>query len=371
MFEHLYRSLFTTPPETEWAPGLGYEGGSRRIKRTSILDDEADQRFPAFQDAWRQGTSVTQMFGERPFTLFGSVGASGADNHRADVAKVETFLHRTGHYKPMVADGPNGWASTILTDSIRRFQKDNGLEIDGILQPDGPTLSTLAQTIGPDDDGEAVAYIPPAPQPAPPPSPTPTGGDDPDPKPLPQPGPKPSPVPAPLPTPLPTPPAPPTPPASGPAPEPGPDIKHVNCRDLRAELNRENGNLNRLFEEYKQANSTVDRAVDAENASWGEAASAVIQAATNAGASCAQGLKEHVPGSLRMKILVRALLCLEQVVKGAPADLSSVYNAIAVWKEMQDNVAKTRAEAKTTEEKISAKKATILGIEHKLSAAGC
>lgn len=146
-----FQSLFTEEPEKQWVSGLGYEGGSWRIKPTSFLDDDADQRFPAFQKAWRDGATNDQMFGNEPFKLQGSVGGSGVDNHRPDVAKVESFLTDTGYYKPLTEDGPSGYHNAELDKAIRGFQQDNGLAVDGVLKPGGPTINKLKDAVGAGD----------------------------------------------------------------------------------------------------------------------------------------------------------------------------------------------------------------------------
>ncbi|MBF0324957.1 MAG: peptidoglycan-binding protein [Alphaproteobacteria bacterium] len=115
-------------------------------RRPAAEDD--DQRFPAFQAAWRQGTDATTLFGPKPFELKGSVGTSGADNFRPDVAKVETFLNRTGHYQPLTEDGPGGYHSDSLDGAIKGFQKENGLQVDGLLKPNGPTIGALGERLG-------------------------------------------------------------------------------------------------------------------------------------------------------------------------------------------------------------------------------
>lgn len=143
-----FQSLFSQEPEKEWRPGLGADGGAWGIKASSFEDDAADQRFPAFQQAWRSGAGIDEMFGDEPFKLHGSVGGSGTENHRPDVAKVETFLDQAGYYKPMDAAGPSGWHSSDLDRSIRKFQKDQGLEVDGVLNPEGPTIKALEGEVG-------------------------------------------------------------------------------------------------------------------------------------------------------------------------------------------------------------------------------
>ncbi|MBI5163356.1 MAG: peptidoglycan-binding protein [Magnetospirillum sp.] len=197
----LFQSLFTTPPERDWTSGLGADGGSWRIRPTSILDDEADDRFPAFRSAWKQGKPLTELFGNDVFALHGDVGPSGADNHRPDVAKVETFLANTGHYRPVTDDGPSGWYGPALKDAIGRFQQDNGLTVDHTLTPGGETIGKLGGLLGGvidrprtlaqiPKDGEDPRLpkpplfpplAPPLPDPLPPPIPT--GSEDGEPPP--------------------------------------------------------------------------------------------------------------------------------------------------------------------------------------------
>jgi len=151
-----FRSLFSEKPRKSWQSGLGPSGGSWRVSAASLADDAVDDdRFGAFQQAWKSGASDIDLFGDNPFELGGSVGAGNSANRRADVAKVETFLGRTGHYEPL-KDGPSGYISNRLDESIRGFQADNGLDADGILKPGGPTIATLAKTIDGREKPKAV-----------------------------------------------------------------------------------------------------------------------------------------------------------------------------------------------------------------------
>jgi len=75
------------------------------------------------------------------------VGGDGAPNRRADVARIETFLAGTGHYKPL-KDGPSGYVNDGLVEAIRAFQKDKGLAVDGRIDPGSPTISTLERSTG-------------------------------------------------------------------------------------------------------------------------------------------------------------------------------------------------------------------------------
>lgn len=79
----------------------------------------------------------------RLFDLSGAVGIEQA-NRRADVFKLQTLLYREGY---LDAAGPaDGWGGdwTNRDDyALRRFQRDNGLEIDGVAQPGGETISAF------------------------------------------------------------------------------------------------------------------------------------------------------------------------------------------------------------------------------------
>lgn len=125
MFQSI-RNYFATPPRRAGSP-LG----------AGLSDEDDDPAIPAFQSAWKDGALVEDLFGPKPFALHGSVGASGADNHRPDVAKVETLLGDAGYYKPMTDSGPNGWHNPNLDSAIRSFQKDKGLQVDGLLTRNG------------------------------------------------------------------------------------------------------------------------------------------------------------------------------------------------------------------------------------------
>ena len=143
-----FRSLFSEKPRKIWQPGLGPSGGSWRVSAGSLADDAADDgRFGAFQQAWKRGASNAELFGDDPFQLGGALGAGNSANRRPDVAKVETFLGQTGHYKPLKGEGPGGYVNTRLDEAIRAFQSDNGLDADGIVTPQGMVLALLQRMI--------------------------------------------------------------------------------------------------------------------------------------------------------------------------------------------------------------------------------
>jgi peptidoglycan hydrolase-like protein with peptidoglycan-binding domain len=75
------------------------------------------------------------------------VVGEGGRNARADVAKIETLLGLAGTLDLQKTDGPTGYAGQRLLDGIRVFQKQNGLRVDGRLNPGGPTLKVLSQSL--------------------------------------------------------------------------------------------------------------------------------------------------------------------------------------------------------------------------------
>ena len=82
------------------------------------------------------------------FNFDGSVGRNAA-NQRQDVIKAQTLLGNAGYYDLAGTDGPTGWYGKPLELAMRRYQKDNGLTVDGIMQPGGETLSALQASLGP------------------------------------------------------------------------------------------------------------------------------------------------------------------------------------------------------------------------------
>lgn len=79
MFGSDFRSLFSEKPKKTWQSGLGPSGGSWRVQAGSLADDAADDdRFGAFQQAWKSGASNAELFGDDPFQLGGSVGAGNS-----------------------------------------------------------------------------------------------------------------------------------------------------------------------------------------------------------------------------------------------------------------------------------------------------
>lgn len=111
---------------------------------TTVFDDPLAET-PAYGAAPYTAQAEQGRFqaDARLFALSGAVGIDQA-NRRADVFKLQTLLYREGY---LDAAGPaDGWGGdwTNRDDyALRRFQRDNGLSIDGVALPDGETISAF------------------------------------------------------------------------------------------------------------------------------------------------------------------------------------------------------------------------------------
>lgn len=76
------------------------------------------------------------------FDLQAGVGA-GQTNGHADVSKLQALLHLEGYLDAAVTNGPTGLWSGRDDYALRKFQKENGLVIDGIVLPGGETLEAI------------------------------------------------------------------------------------------------------------------------------------------------------------------------------------------------------------------------------------
>lgn len=142
-----YRRLFDEEPEVEDVPGAGFSGMQQQARQTRLVDDADDQRFPAFQQAWREGKPVEDLLGSQPFRLRATVNGNGGDNLRPDIAKVQVLLNKAGYHDIDGEEGPNGYHSTRLDKDIRKFQQAHNLRVDGKLLPDGETMRTLEERV--------------------------------------------------------------------------------------------------------------------------------------------------------------------------------------------------------------------------------
>ena len=83
---------------------------------------------------------------KNPFRLRQSVGMEGRSDRR-DVAKVENLLGRTRDLNLAETDGVTGFVGQRLDEAIRRFQKRQGLKVDGHVNPGGETVSTFGAVL--------------------------------------------------------------------------------------------------------------------------------------------------------------------------------------------------------------------------------
>ena len=81
------------------------------------------------------------------FDLVDTVGL-GRMNGRRDVFKIESILADAGDLDFVGTDGPTGYGHYTLDDGVRKYQKRNGLKVDGWLRPGGPTVSKMREQFG-------------------------------------------------------------------------------------------------------------------------------------------------------------------------------------------------------------------------------
>lgn len=93
------------------------------------------------------------------FTLGAPVGPD-QPNRPEDVIKVETILGNTGDHDLVRTDGPTGFWSPDKENAVRSWQAKNGLKVDGLLKPNGPTITSLKRATG----SVLGGFIPPTPQ---------------------------------------------------------------------------------------------------------------------------------------------------------------------------------------------------------------
>ena len=79
---------------------------------------------------------------------FGAPVGRDSVNAREDVVRAQTLLGHAGYFDMERTEGPTGWYGKPLELGIRKFQKDNGLTVDGYMEPGGETLSALEQQFG-------------------------------------------------------------------------------------------------------------------------------------------------------------------------------------------------------------------------------
>jgi hypothetical protein len=80
------------------------------------------------------------------FRIAGAVGPEAA-NARDDVIRAQILLGRTGDLDLDSLGGPTGWPGSELTRGLRRYQRRKGLTVDGLMLPDGETITALQKDL--------------------------------------------------------------------------------------------------------------------------------------------------------------------------------------------------------------------------------
>jgi len=76
------------------------------------------------------------------FRLTGAVGPEAA-NARDDVIRAQILLGESGDLDLDSLGGPTGWPGGELTRGLKRYQRRKGLTVDGLMLPDGETITAL------------------------------------------------------------------------------------------------------------------------------------------------------------------------------------------------------------------------------------
>jgi hypothetical protein len=143
-----FRRLFEGPDEIDYTPDpMGRIGEGAREIRDPAVDDEGQQLFQDFRNAWAERRALPDLFGTKgTLDLKDGIGLQ-ARNRRPDVAKVETFLDLLGAHDAAPTEGPTGYYSMRLEDNLKAFQAKNGLTVDGTVKPLGETLGRIKQDL--------------------------------------------------------------------------------------------------------------------------------------------------------------------------------------------------------------------------------
>ena len=116
-------------------------------------DGDDGEVVAVWRDRWAGGPG--RLIGDEPELDFldEPVGA-GFPNRQRDVAKVQILLDRAGEIDLGRSGGPTGRFDRNLGRAVRGYQERRGLEVDGLLEPGGPTYrSLLADAAGGGADG--------------------------------------------------------------------------------------------------------------------------------------------------------------------------------------------------------------------------
>lgn len=73
-----------------------------------------------------------------------------------DIVNTKKALNQLGYYNVPPHRGIDDWTDDAMFDGIRKFQKDNGLKVDALMRPGGPTETSIRSQLAsqPDDKTE-------------------------------------------------------------------------------------------------------------------------------------------------------------------------------------------------------------------------
>lgn len=83
-----------------------------------------------------------------------------------DIIKTKNALAQTGHYE-VSSFGTTPYPDSPMIDGMKNFQKDNGLKVDGVMRPGGPTETALGKQTGSNSSIDPYAPTPKKPKPRP------------------------------------------------------------------------------------------------------------------------------------------------------------------------------------------------------------
>ena len=111
----------------------------------SMLADPFREREP--DDLINRKMPDTLLGNRKVDGLLNAVGPNRG-NHPSDVARVERRLGGVGYLDPARASRPTGRFDDGLVRDLRAYQQANGLKVDALLNPGGPTERSLDAGIG-------------------------------------------------------------------------------------------------------------------------------------------------------------------------------------------------------------------------------
>ncbi|WP_374303440.1 peptidoglycan-binding domain-containing protein [Ferrovibrio sp.] len=80
----------------------------------------------------------------------------------ADILDAKRALMALGYYQSLGGDPPGAWVDNELFTGIRKFQRDQGLKIDGLMRPGGETEAAMNAALDQQPEPPANDDQPPA-----------------------------------------------------------------------------------------------------------------------------------------------------------------------------------------------------------------